>query len=319
MVKTFIIHDESLNSQGFWMLTAGADLEQFKKNPIMLWEHNRNYGEDRHSKLPIGHWENIRVQGSTILGDAVFDTDEFSQTIAQKVASGTLKMASVGAIPIERSDSAEHIKQGQRYETVTKWRVKEASIVNYGSNNNALALSDVELYDNEDNIIELSAEGNSYLKEINPKLINQENNMNQVKKLLNLSADASEADVLNAVNPLLTLSADLETEKEERGKLQLKLDAIELAEKEAKQTQAQTHISAALKDGRLSDDAEKSTSTFWLSAFEANFGLAEKNLKNLPKHQPASRHINLSGEPIKEYTSGQAFAERQKEIENKRK
>lgn len=125
--------------------------------------------------------------------------------------------------------------------------------------------------------------------------------------------------MLKAVNPLLTLSADLATEKEERGKLQVKLDAIELADKEAKATEAQSQISAALKDGRLSDDAEKSTSTFWLSAFEGNFELAEKNLKNLPKHQSASRHINLSGDPIKEYTSGQAFAERQKEIESKRK
>ena len=284
MAITFRLHDESLNTKGFWMLTSGVDLEQFRKNPIMLWNHNKTYDDSRNSKLPIGHWENIRIQGTEILADAVFDNDEFSQTIARKVESGTLRMASIGATPIEVSTEPIYIKPGQRYETVLKWRPREASIVNEGSNNNAFALSDVELYDNEDNIIELSTDGSSPLKELNQQPINTEN-MNGVKKLLNLSADATEQDVLNALNPLLTLSADLDKEKQERTLLQEKLDNIELAEKEAKKTQAEGLISAALKDGRLSDDAEKSTTTFWLSAFDADFELAAKNLNNLPKRK----------------------------------
>lgn len=284
MAITFRLHDESLNTKGFWMLTSGVDLEQFRKNPIMLWNHNKSYDESRESKLPIGHWENIRVEGTQILADAVFDDDEFAQKIARKVESGTLRMASIGAAPIEVSTDPMYIKPGQRYETVLRWRPKEASIVNEGANNNALALSDVELYDNEDNIIELSTDGSSPLKELNQQPINSEN-MNGVKKLLNLSADATEQDVLNALNPLLTLSADLDKEKRERTLLQEKLDTIELADKEAKTALAKAEIAAALKDGRLSDDAEKSTTTFWLSAFDANFELAAKNLNNLPKRK----------------------------------
>ena len=291
MAITFRLHDESLNTKGFWMLTSGVDLEQFKKNPIMLWNHNKTYDDSRNSKLPIGHWENIRIQGTEILADAVFDNDEFSQTIARKVESGTLRMASIGATPIEVSTEPIYIKPGQRYETVLKWRPREASIVNEGSNNNAFALSDVELYDNEDNIIELSADGSSPLKELNQQPINSEN-MNGVKKLLNLSADATEQDVLNALNPLLTLSADLDTEKKERTLLQEKLDQIELADKEAKTEIAKTEIAEALKDGRLSDDAEKSTTTFWLSAYDANFELASKNLKNLPKRKGVIENLS---------------------------
>lgn len=283
MAKTFILHDESLNTKGFWMMTSGADLEQFIKNPIMLWDHNRNYGDSRENKLPIGHWENIRIQGTQILADAAFDADEFSQLIASKVESGTLRMASMGATPIETSIDPIYIKHGQRYETVLKWRAKEVSIVNEGANNNALALSGAELYDEANNIIELSAGGNSLLKELAKPT--KKENMNGVKKLLNLSADASEQDVLNALNPLLTLSADLDTEKKERALLQEKIEAIELAEKEAKTAEAKTEIAAALKDGRLSDDAEKSTTTFWLSAYDANFELASKNLKSLPKRK----------------------------------
>lgn len=295
MAITFRLHDESLNTKGFWMLTSGVDLEQFRKNPIMLWNHNKTYDDSRNSKLPIGHWENIRIQGTEILADAVFDNDEFSQTIARKVESGTLRMASIGATPIEVSTEPIYIKPGQRYETVLKWRPREASIVNEGSNNNAFALSDVELYDNEDNIIELSADGSSPLKELNQQPINSEN-MNGVKKLLNLSADATEQDVLNALNPLLTLSADLENEKQEKALLQEKLDKIELADKEAKRAKAESMIADALKDGRLSDDAEKSTTTFWLSAFESNSDLAEKNLNNLPKRKPIVGNLDNNDE-----------------------
>lgn len=295
MAKTFILHDESLNTKGFWMVTSGVDLEQFRKNPIMLWNHNKSYDESRESKLPIGHWENIRVEGTQILADAVFDDDEFAQKIARKVESGTLRMASIGAVPIEVSTDPMYIKPGQRYETVLRWRPKEASIVNEGANNNALALSDVELYDNEDNIIELSTDGSSPLKELNQQPINTEN-MNGVKKLLNLSAEATEQDVLNALNPLLTLSADLDKEKQERTLLQEKLDKIELADKEAKTALAKAEIAEALKDGRLSDDAEKSATTFWLAAYDANPELASKNLKSLPKRKPIVGNLDNNDE-----------------------
>ena len=52
--KTFILHDETVNTQGFRMLTSGADLSVFKNNPVMLLNHDD-------WDLPIGRWENIRV------------------------------------------------------------------------------------------------------------------------------------------------------------------------------------------------------------------------------------------------------------------
>jgi hypothetical protein len=311
MPKTFVIHDESLNSKGFWMLTAGCDLTQFRKNPIMLWNHNNSYGDSRQEKLPIGHWENIRIQGTQILADAVFDGDEFSQTIAQKVESGTLRMASVGANAIDKTANPKLVKPGQRYETVTKWVLKEASIVNIGANNNALALSDVVLYDEGSNIIELSDSGDCPLKEL--QQTQNSDNMNQVKKLLNLSDEATEQEVLNKLNPLLTLSEELEKEKQDKQALQTKLDEIELAEKEARTIDAKNQIAEAFKDGRLNADKEGKTEKFWLSAFESDYKLAAENLAALPKHKPISVQL---GEDVP-VTGG--FAARQKEIENQNK
>lgn len=45
------------------MLTSGADLSVFKNNPVMLLNHDD-------WDLPIGRWENIRVEGTQILADA---------------------------------------------------------------------------------------------------------------------------------------------------------------------------------------------------------------------------------------------------------
>ena len=54
MAYTFIISDESVNADGFVIQTKGIRTERFKKNPVMLLNH------DDYS-LPIGRWENIRV------------------------------------------------------------------------------------------------------------------------------------------------------------------------------------------------------------------------------------------------------------------
>lgn len=81
-MKSFVLHDESVNTYGFRMLTSGANLEEFKKNPVMLLNHN-DYA------LPIGRWENIRIVGTQILADPVFDmNDERGREVERKVREG---------------------------------------------------------------------------------------------------------------------------------------------------------------------------------------------------------------------------------------
>ena len=63
MNKTFVVSDESVNSYGYTILTAGIDLSRFEKNPIMLLQHD--------SKNIIGKWENVRIEDNKLLADAV--------------------------------------------------------------------------------------------------------------------------------------------------------------------------------------------------------------------------------------------------------
>ena len=99
---TFVLHDETVNTYGFRMLTSGANLEEFRKNPVILLNH-------KDWELPIGRWENIRIEGTQILADALFDEkDDEAVKIADKVEGGFLRMASMGAWPPEEvSDAAE--------------------------------------------------------------------------------------------------------------------------------------------------------------------------------------------------------------------
>ncbi|MFK1852506.1 hypothetical protein ACIXEI_18455 [Bacteroides fragilis] len=148
---TFVLHDESVNTYGFRMLTSGANLEEFKKNPVMLLNH------DDYS-LPIGRWENIRVEGGKILADAVFDEgDARAAEVKRKVENDFIRMASIGAWPPEeKSDAYDLMLPGQTLPTVTRWTVREGSVVTIGANHNALVFYDRE----SKQIIDLNDKGN---------------------------------------------------------------------------------------------------------------------------------------------------------------
>ncbi len=305
MPKTFVLHDESLNNRGFWMMTDGADLEQFKRNPIMLWNHNRSWGDREDTLLPIGHWENIRVEKGQILAEPVFDSDEFSQKIARKVEAGTLRMASAGAVPIESSNDPKYIKPGQRYETITKWRMREASIVDIGANNNALAL-----YDTEGGLIELSDSSKNPLKELPTK---NNKRMNEIIKHLKLADDASEQDVIAAIEPIQTeniqLKADLNQERADKKELQDKLDAIELAEKQKKRAEFDAELELALKDGRLSEKEDGSVRKDMTALYDASPDAAMAMLRAMEPRKSVSE--TLADEDDQKES---AWEKRQKEI-----
>lgn len=309
MAKTFILHDESLNSQGFWMLTSGADLKQFKKNPIMLWNHSRPWHDTEDQILPIGHWENIRVEGDKILADPVFDSDEFSQKIAAKVESGTIRMASLGVTPIEVSSDAKYIKPGQRYETIIKWRVKEASLVDIGSNPNALAL-----YDKEGRPVELSdGYENGVLKELT---INK-NKMKEVIEFLKLSEGATAQDVIAAIRPIqeenVRLRSSFEKEQEEKKVLQDKLDAIALAEKTKQREAFDRELAECFKDGRLTEREDGSVKKGMIELFELD---PEKTMLMLTSLTPRKGvGVTLGSRDVGE----SAWDKRKKEIDEQNK
>lgn len=137
-MKEVIISTEAVNSYGTRILTAGIDLEQYQRNPVLLWMHRRNYQD---SVGPIGRMENLRREGDKLIGTPVFDpNDPFAKQVESKWENGFLRMASAGLEPLEVSDDPALVIDGQTRATVTRSRLVEVSIVDIGSNDEALQL-----------------------------------------------------------------------------------------------------------------------------------------------------------------------------------
>ncbi|MDR1454103.1 MAG: phage protease [Tannerella sp.] len=276
MAKTFVLHDETVNTYGFRMLTSGADLTEFRKNPVMLLDHND-------WNLPIGRWENIRVEDGNILADAVFDMkDPRASQVAGKVSDGFIRAASIGAWPPDEvSDGAMLRYPGQTGVTVTRWKVREASIVSIGANHNALAF-----YDRRGGRIDLK-DGSSVLK-LFDKLIFNESDMKILQGILNLADGATEQDAASAVRQLV---ADRDRLKAENVTLTDRVDRINADRKKARKEEAVSLVDMAVKDGRIDAKAKDS----YLKLFDQDFESAKAVLEGIPVRQSVSARIRTGG------------------------
>lgn len=286
-MKTFVLLDETLNEYGFWIPLSGVDVEQFKKNPVMLWMHNRPWRGTSDEVLPIGRWENIRIENGKLLADAVFDdNDEFAARISDKVENGFIKMASVGVKVLVVSSDPKDLKPGQTRETPTKCKMREASIVDIGGLDNALSLA---FYDEDDKLISLADNGDNMPIKL---LSNNENNqpntdMIEMKKtagLLKLADKATDDEFAAEVEKLQTSEASLKGDNE---KLTLKIKELEDKDKKAKQDEAIALVDAAVKDGRL-DAAGKES---FLKLFENNHESAKVSLNAIPKRTSVKNEL----------------------------
>lgn len=141
MTHDFVINTENVNEYKYRILTDGIDYTQYMRNPVVLYLHNRDDWKNKGSEV-IGRCVNLSVQDKKLIASIEFDEkEEFSKKIADKVAGGFIRMASMYAEVIAASSEPELVKEGQLYETVTKCKLVEISIVPIGGNDDALKLS----------------------------------------------------------------------------------------------------------------------------------------------------------------------------------
>lgn len=134
-MKEAIISTERINSYGSRVLTSGIDLTQYEKNPIVLYMHRRGCKED----MPIGIMTNLRIENGVLYGTPKFDEDtEDERNISKKWERGTLRMLSAGLDVLEWSEEQSMLVAGQTRPTVTKSKLIEVSVVDIGSNDDAL-------------------------------------------------------------------------------------------------------------------------------------------------------------------------------------
>lgn len=284
---SFVVHDESVNTYGFRMLTSGGDLTEFAKNPVMFFNHD-TYA------TPIGRWENVRVEGTRILADPVFDEDDpEAAKIARKVAGNFIRAASVGVWVSESSTAPELLLPGQTEPTVTKWSLREISICNIPSNHNAIALFDADgkRVDQKDyaTILQLTdatptahpGDGKPN-KDItltpnnNPKQTPKKQ-MTELQKMLALSDTAGDSEILSAVRALKDELAELrgyKTRREDEDKAESRALFDELLQKHT-----------------LSGAITKEQKESYTRLFDADAGSTIRLLQSLPEATSVAQAI----------------------------
>ena len=214
------ISNSTLNQYGTRILTEGVDLEQFRKNPILLWMHSRAWGGRKDDVLPIGHVENIQIEGDDITGELVFDEkDEFAMKLAQKWDDGILKMVSPNLDIIAIDESQELALPGQTRATITKSKLIELSVVDIGGNDANMVLSkdgkQLKLSEGGDGIdIPLLASSSNNKEEENM-------DFKTIALKLGLPETATENEILGKITILLGFQTANETLRQEKEQLQL--------------------------------------------------------------------------------------------------
>src|SRR4051812_37618363 len=108
---TFVLSDATKDRMGDIIDPKGWVLDNFKANPMALFNHN--------SSFPIGRWEDVKVQGGRLIGKlklAARGTSDRIDEIISLVEQGILRAVSVGFSPIERKplengDGIHYVKQ----------------------------------------------------------------------------------------------------------------------------------------------------------------------------------------------------------------
>lgn len=209
-----LISNGKVNSYGFRVLTSGIDIEQYRKNPILLWMHHRPLGGSKDEVLPLGVVEDLELAGDALYGTPVIlANDEFSKGILERWENGTLKMVSPRFDDVEFSSEKEYLAPGQRGETVIKCKLTEVSIVDIGANDDAL-----QLYKDGENITLTLAGKKSQIPLINKTSMD----LTKIALALGLNEDATREEILAQI--ALCMQA-----QEQVGTLQTENDNIKLS------------------------------------------------------------------------------------------
>lgn len=232
MSRRVVISTSRVNRKGFRLLSSGGDVEQYRKNPVLLFMHNRPWRGTQDEVLALGTVKDVRLEGDEWVGELDFDMDDpFAAKVAKKWDKGIYKMVSAGVTPVEFSDAPEHVLPGQRYATLTRWRLDEISVVDIGANDDALSIKNAQT----GKYITLGDDTDlSFL----PTITHQTDKpkMEKIAIKLGLATGASEDDICAAIDKLTGRVTDLQTRESE-----IRLKAI---------TQA---VDTAIREKRISD------------------------------------------------------------------
>ena len=231
--KRVRISNESLNSYGTRVLTAGMNVDQYNRNPVLLYMHERGQ--------VIGYVKDLKVEGEEVTGELMFDeATELSQRCKKQWEFGSLKMVSAGIDILELSEDPKHLVAGQTSPTISKSKLFEVSLVDIGANDDAIVLQ------KDGKRIELGKDGGVELPLLHSNNNNQKPKQMDQEKLaleLGLPKDADEATINATLAKLKADGAEAETLRQER-------DTLRAA-------RIETLVNAAIAEKKIGEDKKQ--------------------------------------------------------------
>jgi len=208
MSKRVRISNDSLNSYGSRVLTSGMNVEQYCRNPVLLYMHQRGN--------VIGYVKDLKVENGEVTGEPVFDeATELSRRCKKQFEFGSLRMVSAGIDILEMSEEPGQLVQGQTCPTITKSRLYEVSMVDVGANDDAIVLM------KDGKQITLGRDGECPLPLINNQKTKDEMELKVLALQLGLPETATEAEVNKALGELKQAKQENERLQKENGELML--------------------------------------------------------------------------------------------------
>lgn len=232
MGKRVRLTDDSLNSHGSRVLTAGVDIGQYSRNPVLLYMHERG--------KVIGFMKDIEVKDGEITGEPVFDcATELSKQCKKQWEVGSLRMVSIGIDILEVSEDPETLVAGQTAPTITKSRIFETSIVDIGANDNAIVMR----RDGKQITLGKDSENPLPLLSNKPQKTKKQMELKAIALKLGLPETADESAVLSKIGELQNTAAEVATLKKDKEDLTL--------------AQVTAAVDVAIKENRLTADKKE--------------------------------------------------------------
>lgn len=232
MGKRVRLTDDSLNSHGSRVLTAGVDTAQYSRNPVLLYMHERG--------KVIGYMKDIEVKDGEITGEPVFDcATDLSKQCKKQWEVGSLRMVSIGIDILEVSEDPETLVVGQTAPTITKSRIFETSIVDIGANDNAIVMR----RDGKQITLGKDSENPLPMLSNNHKKTTKQMELKAIALKLGLPETADESAILTKIGELHNTAAEVATLKKDKEDLTL--------------AQVTAAVDAAIKENRLTADKKE--------------------------------------------------------------
>lgn len=278
--KEFLLTDSTVNCYGFRLLTSGYQMQEYQKNPIGYFMHEREEGV-------LVKWEDFRTEGDSVYAKPVINlSNPRAQQTIDEIEDGFLNAASVGHIVVlEYSDDQTLRLDGQNGITITKWFNRECSLVDIPGNFNAL-----KLYDEKENELNLA---DFTVCEFNP---NPKLDMKTIElsagllATLNLKADAEGVEALTKIN-------DLAAKAQKADELQITLDNLNASVNSEK---IKTALATAVSEKKITVEAS--------NLLAVDFANNPDGLKNLLATMPAYQSVSSQLDADKDKVFGADLA-----------